>query len=150
MRMHVPVLRPYARMYYARKRLSKGCDELLIALNITLRTSSPYSMSLRLAIKATQEEASERTLPKMLAISFLACTLSTRMHTSNEFHTYSECLRLRAYFSIQTTCTCLLARRVLNNARSHTNACTTPVAVPTPILHWPIYTRTFRMLCPYP
>ena len=34
---------------------------------------------------------------------FWACTLSTRARTSNKFRAYSECPRLRAYFSIQTT-----------------------------------------------
>ena len=59
------------------KRLSEGVTNcaIIIALNISLRTFFPHSMltmSLQLAIEATQGEAGERTLPKMLAITFLA------------------------------------------------------------------------------
>ena len=51
---------------FSRKRLSEGVTNcaIIIALNIPLRTFSLHStltMSLRLAIKATQEEAGERT-----------------------------------------------------------------------------------------
>ena len=62
---------------FSRKRLSEGVTNcaIIIALNVSLRTFSLHftlTMSLRLAIKATQEEAGERTLPKMLAISFFS------------------------------------------------------------------------------
>ena len=127
------------------------------------RTFCPHStltMSLRLAIKVTQEKAGGHTLPKMLAISFLACTLSTRARTSNEFRAYSECLHLRAYFSIQTTTRWSFDQKSTQKCpqpylrvyytHSRTNVRTAPVAVPTPVLRRTIYARTFRMLRPDP
>ena len=69
---------------FSHKQLSEGATNcaIIIALNISLRTSPPRSMltmSVWLVIKLTQEEAGERALPKMLAITFFRSRTIVRM-----------------------------------------------------------------------